>query len=266
MGPGGHGGFGGSMGGPGLGRGDFGPGAFDQITVTSVSGSSISLKTADGWTRTITVTSSTTITKGGATITAADIKAGDTVRFSETRNTDGSYAITSLQVVVPEVDGTVTSVSGSTFQLKDRSGLTWTVTTSGSTTFAIGPATGSLKDVTVGATVDVAGTQGSNNSVSALSVRVEVPTIVGQVTAKTATTLTLQRGGTTVTVHLGSSTRFVAPNVTSPSLSNVTVGSTVAVAGTQRADGSIDALQVSIGGLGGPGGGWGIPGAPMPQG
>ncbi len=261
------GGRGGAMGGRGgFGPGGIGPGAFDQITVAGVNGSAISLKTADGWTRTITVSSSTTITKGGKTITAADVATGDTIRFTETRNTDGSFSITSLQVVVPEVDGTVTSVTGSTFQLKDRSGVTWTVTTNGSTSFNLGPSSGSLTDVTVGATVDVARTQGSNNAVTALSVRVEVPTIVGQVTAKTATTLTIQRrDGTTVTVHLGSPTTYTAPNVTSPSLSTITVGSTVAVSGTQRTDGSFDALQVSLGGTDGHGP-LGNPGAGMPQG
>ncbi len=268
FGPGGvMGGRGGAMGGRGgFGPAGIGPGAFDQITVAGVNGSAISLKTADGWTRTITVTSSTTITKGGNTITAADIATGDTIRFTETRSTDGSFTITSVQVVVPEVDGTVTSVTGTTFQLKDRSGVTWTVATNGSTTFNLGPSSGSLADVTVGATVDVAGTQASNNALTALSVRIEVPTIVGQVTAKTATDLTIQRrDGTTVTVHLGSSTTYTAPNVTSPSLSTITVGSTVAVAGTQRADGSFDALQVSLGGNGGPGP-WGNPGAGTPQG
>jgi len=49
------------------------------ITVTAVSGSNLSLKTDDGWTRTITVTSDTKITKAGATIAVGDIKVGDTI-------------------------------------------------------------------------------------------------------------------------------------------------------------------------------------------
>ena len=47
------------FGGPGFGRGGFG---FGGITITAISGSNLSLKTEDGWTRTIAVESDTTIT------------------------------------------------------------------------------------------------------------------------------------------------------------------------------------------------------------
>ena len=74
------------MGGPMFGfRGGF-PGAdvgFRDITITAIDGSSLSLKTEDGWTRTITVTDTTTITKGGATITLGDLAVGDSIRFRQ---------------------------------------------------------------------------------------------------------------------------------------------------------------------------------------
>jgi hypothetical protein len=56
-----------------------------EITVTAISGNSISLKTADGWTRTITVDSGTTYSKSGDTIALGDIKVGDEIAFRQTR-------------------------------------------------------------------------------------------------------------------------------------------------------------------------------------
>ena len=59
--------------------------------------------------------------------------------------------------------------------------------------------------------------------------------------------------GTTVTVHVGSSTSYVDQAVTSPSLSDVKVGAHVAVFGTDTAN-TVTATKVDIGGPGGPGG------------
>ena len=50
----------------------------------------LSLKTADGWTRTITADSSTPITKGGQTIALGDLKVGDQVAF---RSVEGSRRV-----------------------------------------------------------------------------------------------------------------------------------------------------------------------------
>src|SRR5262245_31843375 len=66
-------------GGPGFGRGHGG------ITITSISGNSISLKTEDGWTRTITVDSGTTYSKAGATIALGDLAVGDQIGFRQTK-------------------------------------------------------------------------------------------------------------------------------------------------------------------------------------
>ena len=232
--------------------------SFGEITIASISGSSISLKTADGWTRTVTVTSSTAITKAGSTIAVGDLKAGDTIHFSETKNTDGSYSITAISVEVPTISGSVTAVSGSSITLKDRSGATWTVTTNSSTKVtlgSIGSKAGSTSDIKVGSDIVAAGTQGTGNTLTALSIHAALPSVFGTVTAISGNTITIQaRGGTTSTVRVSSSTSYVAPNVTSPTLANVTVGSVIRAEGTQATDGSIDATGVTIGGAGGRGG------------
>src|SRR3954470_12837452 len=74
--------------GDGVGRG--------SITVTAIDGSNLSLKTEDGWTRTVAVTGTTKLTKGGQTIALADIEPGDTIRFQQTRGSDGSFSITAI--------------------------------------------------------------------------------------------------------------------------------------------------------------------------
>ena len=51
------------------------------VTITAIDGSKLSLKTADGWTRTITVTTDTTITKGGQAIKVGDLDVGDKHRL-----------------------------------------------------------------------------------------------------------------------------------------------------------------------------------------
>ena len=83
---------------------------FRDITVTAIDGSNVSLKTEDGWTRTITVTSDTTITKGGQTIALSDVQVGDEIRFAQTRNADGTFTITQIHVVMPTIGGQVTAV------------------------------------------------------------------------------------------------------------------------------------------------------------
>jgi hypothetical protein len=108
----------GFIGGPGMGDldtdGRHGPGmhGFGQISITSINGNNLSLKTVDGWTRTIAVTSSTKVTKGGATIAVGDLEEGDEIRFSQTRNSDGTYTIDAIVVVLPKVGGEVTAKAG----------------------------------------------------------------------------------------------------------------------------------------------------------
>ena len=98
---------------------DFG-GFFRDVTISAKSGSSLSLKTDDGWTRTITVGSSTTITKGGQTIAVGDLAVGDQIHFSQTKASDGTYTVTAIRVVLPIVAGKVTAVSGTTITVAGR--------------------------------------------------------------------------------------------------------------------------------------------------
>jgi hypothetical protein len=227
---------------------------FREVTITAIDGSNVSLKTEDGWTRTITVTSSTTITKAGQPITLADLRVGDAIRFRQTRNADGSYAINAINVVVPRVAGTVTAVTANGFTLTKRDGTTWTVTVDGSTTYTVGTLerkAGSRGDVNVGSEVVVQGTQSSGNSVNAMAVRVALPMVAGQVTSKSGNTITVRRlDGTTATIRVSAATTYrVRGTPQGAGLANITVGMGIVAEGTQRSDGSLDASAVRAGAL-----------------
>jgi hypothetical protein len=155
----------------GPGFGDFGRAGFRDITITAINGSNVSLKTADGWTRTITVTSSTTITKGGATIGVADLAVGDQVRFAQDRAADGTYTVTDIVVVLPTVIGEVTAIDGSTLTVTQPGGTTATVHVDGDTTYRVAGAAGSRSDIKVGSLIAAEGTQRSDGSLDASIVR-----------------------------------------------------------------------------------------------
>lgn len=104
-----------------------------NVKITAIDGSRLSLATDDGWTRTISVTPTTTITRGGAAATTSDLHVGDAIRFRQHREADGSFTITAIDVVPPDVVGTITAVSGTTVTLIDRDGATVTVHVAAST-------------------------------------------------------------------------------------------------------------------------------------
>jgi uncharacterized protein DUF5666 len=145
---------------------------FGNITVTGVDGSNVSLKTDDGWTRTITVTSSTKLTKGGNAIALGDIKAGDRIRFRETRNADGTFAIQAVDVVLPSVFGKVTAKTADSITVETAGGGTATIHVSGSTTYRVaGKANATLGDVAVGEIIGAQGEQRADGSLDATTVR-----------------------------------------------------------------------------------------------
>ena len=153
--------FGGPALGMGLGRGG--------VEITAIDGSSVALKTVDGWTRTIEVTSSTQISKGGDTIALSDLAVGDTIRFRQKRDADGSFSVTRIDVVLPTVAGTVTAKTGSTITLKQRDGTSVTVHVDASTKFRVQGVTGaaSLSNVTVGMGLIADGEKNAGGSLNA---------------------------------------------------------------------------------------------------
>ena len=157
-------------GGPGP-AGAPGFGGFRGVTISAINGSDISLKTVDGWTRTISVESTTTITKGGATITVGDLAVGDEIRFAQKKAADGSYDVTAIVVVLPTVVGEVTAVDGDTIKVTQPGGTSATIHVDSHTTYRIDGATGSLSGVKVGAFLIAQGTQRADGSLDAAAIQ-----------------------------------------------------------------------------------------------
>lgn len=88
------------------------------------------------------------------------------------------------------------------------------------------------------------------------------PAAVGTVASVGTNSFTLTgRDGTAVTVDVSSTTTYVDPAVTSPSLADVKVGAHVAVFGADSSN-TVTATKVAVGGPGGPGGRGGPHGTP----
>ena len=143
-----------------------------NITITAINGSSISLETVDGWTRTITVSDETELSKDGEEIALADLEVGDKVRFRQTVDDDGTWTVTAIAVVSPSVFGQVTAVDGDSITLSQRDGSTVTVHVDSSTKLTVGGETGKwVSDIEVGMIVAASGEENSDGSLDAARVR-----------------------------------------------------------------------------------------------
>ncbi|MBA2254409.1 MAG: hypothetical protein H0W07_04770 [Chloroflexi bacterium] len=169
---GGPGGLGG-LGGPGFGFA--GPGAagihsihVGGITVTAIDGSSLSLATENGWTRTITVADGTSITKAGKTLTLEDITVGDTIGLHEQRSDDGTWTIESVVVIQPIVGGTVTVVEGSSITIEQRDGSKTVIHVDADTEYLVrGDDSPAISDIKLGDRVVAEGTLNDDGSLEA---------------------------------------------------------------------------------------------------
>jgi len=143
-----------------------------NITITAINGSSISLETVDGWTRTVTVTDQTQLSKEGEEIALADLEVGDRVRFRQTVDDSGTWTVTAIAVVTPSVFGQVTAVDGDSITLSQRDGSTVTVHVGSSTEFTVSGETGkSVSDIEVGMIAAASGEENGDGSLDAARVR-----------------------------------------------------------------------------------------------
>ncbi len=225
-----------------------GPGGFGSITITSLSLPKLTLTTADGWTRTIDTTGAT-VTNAGQTVAASTLTVGESITFDQTRQSDGSYTITAIRVVLPHVDGTVQSVAaGTSITVKQRDGTTKDIAVNGSTTYKLAGAASSLSAVTVGAQVDAQGTT-SNGTFTAALVTIQPAIAGGTVTGiagtTTGTTISVKmRDGSTLEIKVDASTKYQVAGKTTATLSDIAVNTIVMAEGTRNADGSFSATVV----------------------
>ena len=217
------------------------------VTIRAISGSQISLATDDGWTRTIAVTPATVITKGGLPVAVGDLHVGDQIRFNQTRNADGSYSITAIAVPVPIAGGDVTAVDATSITVKGKAGVTRIITVNDATVYQLGKTPGSKADVKVGTHVNAQGTT-SGDTFTAITVRVSLPSVAGEVSSKTADSITIKRpDGSTTVIHVTDKTTFEVRGKDPATLADIAVGDRVGAEGLLRADGSMDAAAVESG-------------------
>jgi hypothetical protein len=152
-----------------FGAGAPGIGRLGGVEITAIDGSDLDLETVDGWTRTITVTADTEITKGGDPIELGDLAVGDSIRFRQQPNDDGTFSIIRIDVVLPHVAGTVTAVTDTTITVELRGGTTATVHVDDGTAFKVEDVTGTagIGDVKVGMRIVASGEQNADGSLDA---------------------------------------------------------------------------------------------------
>ncbi len=239
---------------------------FAGISITAINGTKLGLTTTDGWTRTIDAAGAT-VRKSGQTVDLATLKVGDAIIFDQARQTDGSYKITAIQVVLPHADGTVKSVTDSSATLTQRDGTEKVIQLTGSTTYKLAGAAATRAALTVGVVVDAEGTTAADGTFTATVVNIQPSVAAGTVTAKTATSITIKtRDGSSLTITVGSSTTYQVAGKTAATLSDVAVDAVVMAEGTRNADGTFSATVVRAvaagrgfapGMRGGPGMPWG---------
>jgi hypothetical protein len=115
----------------------------------------------DGTTNTYAIASSTTVSEGPTTVTASALAVGQHVGIQ--LSTDGSSA-TSIDIQLPALFGTVTSVSGDTVVITDPEGFSRIIVVDSSTSYSKSGATASLSDVIVGNEIIAEGTVDANGT------------------------------------------------------------------------------------------------------
>jgi hypothetical protein len=243
--------------GPGAGMGRGGPvggrGMFASISITAINGTNLALTTADGWTRTIDATGAS-VQRSGQTVDLSTLKVGDSITFDQARQTDGTFKITAIRVVLPRAAGTVKSVSGSSVTLTQRDGTAKEILLTSLTTYKLAGAASSWAALTVGAVVNAEGTTATNGTFTATLVNIQAarapraaraPQAGGTVTATTTGSITVKtRDGSSLTITVDATTTYQVAGVKTATLSDVKVGATVMAEGTRNTDGTFSATVV----------------------
>ena len=138
----------------------------------------------------------------------------------------------------------VTAVGASTTTVKGKGSETRVITVTDATVYQLGKAPGSKANVKVGVKVAAQGTEGGD-TFTAITVRVSLPGVVGEVSAVTSDSITIKhRDGSTTVVHVNDKTTYEEKDKDPATRADIAVGDRVAAEGVLRADGSMDAVAV----------------------
>jgi len=143
---------------------------------------------------------------------------------------------------------TITAVNGSSVSLETVDGWARTITVTDQTTITRDGEEVALSDLQVGDKIRFRQTVDDAGNYTVTAIAVVLPSVIGQATAVDGDSITLtQPDGSSVTVHVDSSTEFTVGGETGKSLSDVEVGMIVGASGEENADGSLDASRVRAG-------------------
>ncbi len=235
--------------------------------VASVSDSTITATTMWGsavmnWTITSDANTKLIRRYGGASA-MNEITVGDYISFQGSLVTGTASPMTVLAKTIKNwsvqkknatFEGTVSSVSGSTFVMSTKKDGNITVTTTGTTQFMKNSATATLADVTVNSKVVTTGLYNNlTHTLDASKVVVKIAepqamtkegTLVSIAGTTAPTTFVLASGNTNYTVRISASTSVLKNNWLSATLSSFAVNNKVRVYGVVNADNTIDATVV----------------------
>ena len=106
----------------------------------------------------------------------------------------------------------------------------------------------SAGDLKMGQAVRLQEKRNSDGTFTVTGLVIVTPSVVGQVTAKTATTITIKRfDGTSQTIDVDSSTTYRIQGAATSNLAAITVGMTIVASGPQASDGTVHAFTVQGG-------------------
>jgi hypothetical protein len=181
--------------------------------ITTLSTTSLTLSRNDGKTTTFTITPSTIITEGAASMTVPSLAVGDTVDVRV--NSANPTTALKINIVQASLAGKVSAISGNLITITGPQGFARTIQVSDSTTYTMGGAPATLADVTVGSDIYAVGTIDTNQTtLDATAVTIKASaghteSIHGLVTAASLTSFTLNRSnGTTTTFSITNTTTF----------------------------------------------------------
>jgi Domain of unknown function (DUF5666) len=218
------------------------------LKVKSVNGTTINATTRGGQSVMVTVDNTTQFREDDMNASVSDVHEGSMILVRGERVGTDTIKATNVIIVLPHLRGVVTAVNGSTLTVTGFDGVSHTISVNGNTHFERAGHPATLADVKVGTAIVAEGTENPDGSLSAVAVMIQVPRVIGRVTAINGTSITVSsRDGTEYTVTTSGSTVYASPWGASASASSVQTGTFIVAQGTFGADRhTLSALRIIV--------------------
>src|ERR1039458_125016 len=200
--------------------------------ISAVSSTSVTLNRNDGKTTTFTITPTTIITEGAASMNAPSLAPGDT-GDGEGNSANPTTALR-INIVQATLAGKVTAVVGNLITISGGQGFARTILVSAATTYTEGGAAATLANVTVGSDIIAVGTIDTNmTTLDATKVAIRevghAVTYRGVISAVSSTSVTLNRNDGKTTTFTITPTTIITEGAASMTAPSLALGDTVDV-------------------------------------